>query len=175
VGTRRFTIKSIFVLSISIPSLDITCPKTIPFFTMILHFFPTKGQMLITTSFQIIFQISQAISWKFHIISLFTKNLLMIAWQKAARCMKHHVYARSEEGSHPEGWIVGGITYFHWPSRGIGHWKEVRPHIIHPSKYDPSLDPAYAGCVVHWDAFSQAIIKRFSINKEIIWNFQDIA
>ena len=34
-------------------------------------------------------------------------------------------------------------------SRGIGHWKQVRPPAIHSSGCGPSLDPAYAGCFVH--------------------------
>ena len=28
---------------------------------------------------------------------------------RAARCTKHPAYAGSEEGPHPEGWIVGGL------------------------------------------------------------------
>ena len=35
--------------------------------------------------------------------------------KRAARCTKHPVYAGSGEGPHPEGWIVGGLTYFQWP------------------------------------------------------------
>ena len=34
-------------------------------------------------------------------------------------------------------------------SRGIGHWKQVRPPTIHPSGCGPSPDPAYAGYFVH--------------------------
>jgi len=34
-------------------------------------------------------------------------------------------------------------------SRGIGHWKQVRPPTIHLSRCGLSLDPAYVGCFVH--------------------------
>ena len=35
-------------------------------------------------------------------------------------------------------------------SHEISHWKQVRPPIIHPSRYCHSPNPAYAGCFVHW-------------------------
>ena len=34
-------------------------------------------------------------------------------------------------------------------SRGIGHWKQVRPLIIYPSWCGPSSNSKYAGCFVH--------------------------
>ena len=34
-------------------------------------------------------------------------------------------------------------------SRGIGHWKQVRPPTIHPLGCSPSPDLAYVGCFMH--------------------------
>jgi len=48
-------------------------------------------------------------------------------------------------------------------SRGIGHWKQVRPPTIHPLGCGPSPDPAYAGYFVHRAAllaFESGHVKR---------------
>ena len=50
-------------------------------------------------------------------------------------------------------------------SRGIGHWKQVRPPTIYPSGCGPFPDPAYAGCFVHRAALYDISFVLYMSNK----------